>query len=106
MNCRETYICTGVYIEQHASGRKASVREVYSASELTAPPSLSGNLRSIQERNEGTSSAILFGKEELVMNRGILPGRQIPLRLRQGELTTGITTRRHSPIYFSPVHSF
>jgi hypothetical protein len=40
------------------------------------------------------------------MNRGILPGRQTPLRMTQGGPTTGITTRRHSPIYFSPVGSF
>jgi len=49
----------------------------HKVSEPTAPPSSSGNLRSIQERNDGTSSAILLGNDELVMNRGILPVVQL-----------------------------
>ena len=65
-------------------------KTIYSASEFTAPPSLSGNLRSIQERKDGTSSAILLGREELVMNRGILPLHQSTL-----EMTQNGTHHRH-----------
>ena len=66
------------------------------AVESTPPVSLSGNFFSIQERNEGTSSAILLGKDELVTNRGILPGCQLPDA--KSRHTTSITTRSHPPV--------
>jgi hypothetical protein len=40
---------------------------------VSTDPAESGNFFSIQERKEGTSSAILLGKDELVMNLGMLP---------------------------------
>jgi hypothetical protein len=63
-----------MYIRRHATIIKQ--RQYYNVSEATAPPSSSGNLRSIHERNEGTSSAILLGKDELVINLGMLPEGQ------------------------------
>lgn len=65
-------------IHNNACRRLLATSQDYNASDSTPPPSLSGNLRSIHDRKEGTSSAILLGSDEFVMNRGIFPGCQPP----------------------------
>lgn len=52
----------------------------YAGSDPMTPPSGSGNFFSIQARNEGTSSAMLLGRDEFVTNRGMLPA---PIRQRR-----------------------